>query len=146
MPRKKLPKLNRWSERELDEFKMYIIENSDILRAHFLINTVAGYMRFRKPKCYFIGMGTRIGRSSKLCKSKFQKLEHKIYVEFLKFPVAHFELFCYLRTQKANAVDYDFIRKGISRDSNQLNTLNQSGSTKSALDSGSIGRLRFIPG
>lgn len=110
MRSKKPLKVKRWSAQELAQFNRYVTENSHVLTAHFLTNVVAGHMRFRKPKCYFIDMGKRLGRSSKLCKSKFQKLEHKVYTELLGFPEAHYKLFCYLRTQSADAVDHQYIR------------------------------------
>ena len=108
MQTSKQPKLRIWTKDELCKFKEYIISNSKQLISNLIINIVVGYMRFRKSRTFFINMGLLLNRKSKLCKSKFQKIERQIYTDFLKLPKEYYDIFCQLRKQKARKVCYDF--------------------------------------
>lgn len=101
--------IRRWTPEDLAILRKYIKTNSTALHSHFLVNVVAGYMRFRKPKQFFKRLGKLLCRPSKLCKSKFQKAEKIIYTDYLRFPQTHYDLLRHLRTRSAGEVDYSFI-------------------------------------
>lgn len=96
-----------WSKKEVEFIKEYSKQNSEILISNMLINIVAGYMRFRKPKRFFVNLGTALKFSSSRCKSKFQKIEKLIYLESIGIPAEMYELFCWIRGFKAEDVFYD---------------------------------------
>ena len=98
----------RWSVEDLNKMKEYIMENSQELISNLLVNIVVGYMRFRKHRRFFINMGNKLKRDSKICKAKFQKIERMMYIDVLNVSVRYYELFCFIRRQKAESVNYDF--------------------------------------
>lgn len=106
MPRKILTK--KWSDTEIKQIQEYSKNNSDELLSNFYSNIVVGYMRFRKPKKFFVNLGILLQRTSSLCKSKFQKLEKEIYLEALQIQREEYELFCWVRSTKKTRVKYDF--------------------------------------
>jgi hypothetical protein len=110
MKKKKIV-LTPWTNEEVSKLRSYVSENSQELVSNLLVNIVTGYLRFRKNRRFFINMGKFLDRSSKICKSKFQKLERKIYIEFLNLPTDYYELFCHIRKQKPKNVNYDFIKQ-----------------------------------
>lgn len=97
-----------WTLQEVNKIRHYALANSQDLISNLLANIVAGYMRFRKHRRFFVDMGSYLGRSPKNCKSKFQTLEKRIYVDTLKVPRSHYMLFCHIRKKQPHQVNYDF--------------------------------------
>lgn len=101
-------KCRKWLPEEFNQMKKYIISESQNLKSNMYINIVAGHKRFRKPRTFFIELGKIIGRSPSHCKSKFQKMENEIYLDYLKVKSEHFETFRWIRKIKSSKVDCDF--------------------------------------
>ena len=110
----------RWESKDLEKLKQFIQTNSEDLISNMLVNIVVGYKRFRKPRNFFVKMGTYLTRESQLCKSKFQKLEHLIYTDFMKVPEEHYNLFRHIRKLKPAEVNYNFDRFGESQNTSNL--------------------------
>ena len=118
MPKRKAPQ-QKWTQHEIKKMHDYIITNSDDLTSNLYINIVAGYMRFRKPRRFFINLGNLINRTSILCKSKFQKIEKTIYTDYLKIPQEIYEVFKWIRNKKSHNVNYDFKKVNASSKNHQ---------------------------
>ena len=106
MPRKAATK--KWSKEELNKIKNYSLLNQEDLVYNLYTNIVIGYMRFRKPRRFFVNLGQILKRSSSICKSKFQKLEKEIYTGTLRIPNHHYEVFCWIRNLTKERVNYKF--------------------------------------
>lgn len=101
MPKKPLRKL--WTKVETANLEKYIKSQSGLLKNNFYWNIYFGKMKRRRPARFFIEMGSRIGRTSSQCKSKFQKFEREIYVEYLEIPANHFQVYKAIRNRQKGA-------------------------------------------
>ena len=97
----------RWTTNELQKMKEFIISNRTIILSNFYKNIKAGFIKFRKLSGYFIQMSRIVDRSQQRCKSKFQKMEQKIYIDYLKVPKEHYELFLWIRKRKGPLPEYN---------------------------------------
>lgn len=86
-----------WSRHHIETIRQYILAHADHLKSKFYENIIAGAMKYRKAKGFFKNLGRLLGRSSIKCKSKFQKMEPEIYMNFLKVPKRHFDCYEYIR-------------------------------------------------
>ena len=99
MPRNCL-KYRKWSQREKEIFSEIVLNNKKMLIENFYSIILKGAHTVRKRNGFFKQMKKQLKRDSTLCKSKFQKDEKKIYVNLLKVPENHYELFSFLRRKK----------------------------------------------
>lgn len=90
-------KKQTWTAKQTEILKEYILKHAQHLKFKFYENIIAGSMKFRKFKGFFIDLGRQLGKSSVKCKSKFQKMESTIYLDLLELPESHFELYLYIR-------------------------------------------------
>lgn len=93
-------KRQRWSDDEVSLLKEFIIEQKSDLIKNFYMNILSGDFGYRKMSKFFPEMSKKIGRNPDQCKSKFQKFEEKIYIDYLNINPNHFKVFIYLRTKK----------------------------------------------
>ena len=77
--------------------EQYALNHRDHLKYNFYHNIFAGAMLYRKKRGFFQNMSKLVDRPSKNCKSKFQKIERKIYVSLIGIPRDHYELFLFIR-------------------------------------------------
>ena len=77
--------------------EQYALNHRDHLKYNFYHNIFAGAMLYRKKRGFFQNMSKLVDRPSKNCKSKFQKIERKIYVTLIGFPSDHYKLFLFIR-------------------------------------------------
>ena len=90
----------RWSKKEELNLKSFVIKKQEPLVLNIYKNIIAGALLFRREGKLFVEMSAFVGRTPEQCKSKFQKFEYQVYVEFLKIPLKHFEVFQWLREKK----------------------------------------------
>lgn len=95
MPKKTVRKM--WTKAETALLEKYIKEQGALLRSNFYWNIFLGKMKRRRPPRFFIEMSAKVGRTDSQCKSKFQKFEREIYVEFLEIPATHFRVYKAIR-------------------------------------------------
>lgn len=105
MPKKSLRKL--WTKVETTNLEKYIKSQAALLRDNFYWNIYFGKMKYRRPARFFIEMGSHIGRSPSQCKSKFQKFEREIYVEYLEIPASHFLVYNAIRALPKRSFESD---------------------------------------
>ena len=86
-------KRQRWKPQELAEFRKFILGKRDDLKLAFYLNLIEGHITHKKSPKFFIEMSQGIRRSANQCKSKFQKMEKKIYLEILGIPPEHYLLY-----------------------------------------------------
>ena len=98
----------KWTDKDIEIIKHYAKTNSEILRSNMIINIIAGFNRFRKPKTFFIRLGQILNKCSKLCKSKFQKLEEEIYKEELGTDDNYYDTYKWIRKLRKSQANYDF--------------------------------------
>lgn len=92
-----------WKSEDVRKIKAFVQSQAKVLVPVFYHNILLGEIKIRKPKGFFKQMGEFLGRSGRQCKSKFQKLEERIYVEFLKVPEEDFSVFCWIRKGQSKA-------------------------------------------
>ena len=97
-----------WTNEEIIKIENYTRMKSSLIISNVYINIILGYVKFRKPKDFFISLADIIGRSSKLCKSKFQKIEDDLFKNVLMFDTDTYKLFYHLKNKKPKRVYYDF--------------------------------------
>jgi hypothetical protein len=120
MPRK--TKRKPWTKLETANFEKYIKKKAFLLKANFYKNIYKGKMKFRRPPRFFIEMSNKIGRTASQCKSKFQKLEKEIYLEFLDLPLNHFLVYQSIRNNNQALSDIkssEFISKRMNKRNKQ---------------------------
>lgn len=93
-------KYEKWNKTNTQNLIKFIQANELILVENFYNNIKKGVHVFRKPFGFFIQMSKFVNKSPQQCKSKFQKLEKKIYIKFLDIPQIHYNLYLLLRKQK----------------------------------------------
>lgn len=144
MNKKKRKQQKGWTAEEVRKICEYAKANSEELTSNLLINIVTGYMRFRKHRRFFINMGSHLGRPPKNCKSKFQKLEKTIYIECLKVPERHYELFCYARKRQPDQVNYNFTKWAGRAESNAKKRLSFSNKVMSKKSNSKVNKEKII--
>ena len=93
-------KIIKWKEEELDRMKNFISLNSESFLTHFYQNLLNPVTQTRREPRIFIRMMKYIGKTTKQCKSKFQKYEKTIFKDFLKIPKDHIMVYDKLKTNK----------------------------------------------
>lgn len=90
--------VRHWTPIEVFIVEQYALDHQDQLKQNLYRNIFAGTMLYRKKKGFFKQMSKLVDRPSKNCKSKFQKIERKIYVYLIGVPKDHYELFLLIRS------------------------------------------------
>jgi hypothetical protein len=98
MPKKN--KRKRWSETELKIIKEYVISHKEDLITNFYQNIIISVKKYPKYPKFYTNLSKKLKRSSSQCKSKFQKMEKEIYLEYLGVSENEFELFNWIRQRK----------------------------------------------
>ena len=98
MPKKS--KRKRWSSNELNTMKDYVLLNKESLLDNFYKNIINKNKKYPKYSKFYTNLSKRIKRSSSQCKSKFQKMEREIYLDFLGVLESEFDLFVWTRKNK----------------------------------------------
>lgn len=89
-----------WNKEEIDNLKKFIKIQEKYLISNFYKNIRNGSLEIKKKSSFFREMSKYVLRSPTKCKSKFQKIEETIYIEYLKIPEDHYIYFLYLRQKK----------------------------------------------
>lgn len=90
----------RWNSEEVEVLRQFVSTKRKPLLEYFYKNIFLGELKVRKPRKFFVEMSRAVGRTAEQCKSKFQKFEKKVFKDFLKVPVEHFEVFQWLRDMR----------------------------------------------
>lgn len=93
-------KRKKWTDKELNILKIYILKNENMLLTVFYKNISQGKNIFKKEDGFFNIMGNLLQRKSSECKSKFQKHEKIIYCEYLNVPDSHYQIYQHCRKMK----------------------------------------------
>ena len=80
--------------------KEFVIKKRESLIRNLYANILEGGLKHRRDFNFFKEMNKVLRKSVEKCKSKFQKIEKKIYEEFLDIPEKHYSLYVYLRDKK----------------------------------------------
>ena len=95
-------KYDKWTQKNIENLIKFIKLKEAILIRNFYKNITEGSHRTRKPTGFFLEMSKYTKKSPQQCKSKFQKLEKKIYTNYLQIPTMHYYLYTSLRFSKTN--------------------------------------------
>ena len=101
----------RWSLSEENDLRVFILKNRESLLLNLYKNISQGCLLFRRDGNFFVEMSQAVGRSPEQCKSKMQKFEKKVYIDYLNVIPRHFRIFEWLR-----------LKKGIERQKNKRTT------------------------
>lgn len=82
-----------WTDLEVSRLKRFVKESKIDILNQFYRNLVDGYCSQRRKKGFFENMSQFVKRPSTDCKSKFQKMEEKLYLRTLEIPKNHFLAF-----------------------------------------------------
>ena len=96
MPKKAL-KIKKWTVRESEKFREFVIENKEDLLKPFYSYLMDPYSKAKRPVGFFRDLSKTLKRDSQNCKSKFQRHEKEIFLDFLRVPPHHFKLFRHLK-------------------------------------------------
>lgn len=93
-------KHKKWDTKDIDAMKNFVKTNENMLLSTLYKNIYNGKIIFRKKSKFFTQMGKILKRPSSNCKSKFQKYEKEIYIDFLGVPEIHYLLLKHIRGKK----------------------------------------------
>ena len=94
------PSKKTWTNEEKEMMVNYIKKHKHHLKEVLYVNIIHNQMKYRKRTMFFQEMSKYVKRDAPKCKSKFQKIEQKLYVDVLKIPAHHFKYFVELRKHK----------------------------------------------
>ena len=97
---KNLHKFKKWTEKELEKFKQYMLENKEMLLFTFYKNIIQGCNKTKKTLKFYHKLGQRLRRTANKCKSKFQKFEKTIYTNYLEVPKEHYKYYSEIKKKK----------------------------------------------
>ena len=97
---KKTKSIIKWNSSQLDRFESFIRANSQSFLDHFYRNLLNPVQKIRREPRIFIRMHQFVGKTTKQCKSKFQKCESRIFRDILRVPADHFDAFRRLQRAK----------------------------------------------
>lgn len=89
-----------WSKFDVKRLEIFIKSKAKTLIPYFYRNIMEGPTRVRKYSGFYDEMARFLNRTSKQCKSKFQKFEEQIYTKYLGIPRKDFDLFKWVRSNK----------------------------------------------
>lgn len=98
-----MPKRNkrkRWTQSELNIIKEYVILHKEDLIDNFYQNIIISQKKYPKYPKFYTNLSKKLKRSSSQCKSKFQKMEKEIYLQYLGMNENEYNLFNWIRQRK----------------------------------------------
>jgi hypothetical protein len=90
----------KWNHHELAKLETFIKQNSKSFYQHFYKNILNPIHQVRKEPRIFIRMEEFVGKTTKQCKSKFQKYDRTIYLDHLNIPIDHYQVFLHIQNKK----------------------------------------------
>lgn len=96
-------KSKKWSKNEIKMIEEYSELHAKHLKTNMYQNILIGTMRFSRKLGFFKNLSKITKRSITKCKSKFQKMERKIYLGILNVPEKDYN--CYLWVRKTTRID-----------------------------------------
>lgn len=89
-----------WQKKHLSKLKKYIISKKKYLIQHLYDNFSRNQWVVKKSSSFFSNMAKEVLKDIKACKSKFQKFEKEVYLDYLNLESEFYEFIIFLRKKK----------------------------------------------